>query len=668
MKLVPLILVHFLIAFMTHAAEVITADVCIYGGTSGGLAAAVQVKRMGQKAVVAEFGRHLGGLSSGGLGATDIGNKSAIGGIAREFYLRVGKHYGEAEAWKFEPHVAEKIFHDIVKEAGVPVYYGQRLAMVTMNGRRITEITMDNGTVFRARMFIDATYEGDLMARAGVAYTVGREANSQYGETLNGVRAQTPAHQFRVAVDPYVQPGDPASGLLPLIQEGNGGPPGTADAKVQAYNYRLCFTTNATNRLPVIPPSNYDPARFELLGRYLEALVKSGLKPKLSEFWNPIWMPNQKTDINNNGGFSTDFIGANYNYPEADYATRARIAREHEDYTRGFITYLATEPRVPPNMRAEMQSWGPCRDEFPDTGGWPRQLYVREARRMVSDYVMTEHNCRGTKLAQDSVGLGAYNMDSHNCQRIVKNGRVENEGDVQVSVRPYPISFRSLIPKSTECVNLAVPVCLAATHIAYGSIRMEPVFMILGQSAATAAVMANEDGVPISEVNYQKLRTRLLADRQVLAWTGPAGPASIDPATMPGLVIDDSSGEKQGEWVVSAAAQARLVGTGYIHDNNADKGGISITYRPTITTADTYEVFLLSPPHANRATNVPVTINVMGKPAETVLVNQRMASHRGRALLGKWVFPAGTNSVVVVSNGGTDGYVVADGIQFLRVR
>ncbi len=532
----------------SQAGEIVEADVCVYGGTSGGVAAAVQATRMGKRAVLADFGQHLGGLSSGGLGATDIGNKEAIGGISREFYARVAGHYANQSAWMFEtrqdyferrrrsrttaanpkaldgmwtfePHVAENIFFRMINEARAPVYLGQRLASVRKEDRRIVEMVMEGGKIFRGKMFIDATYEGDLMAKAGVSHTVGREGNSKYGETLNGIRAETPHHQFLVPVDPYLKAGDPRTGLLPFIQPGDGGMPGEGDHRVQTYNFRLCLTTNVENRKPIEPPANYDPARYELLARYLEALVAAGKKPKLAEFWNPIWMPNGKTDINNNGGFSTDFIGMNYDYPDADYATRARIWREHEDYTRGFIHFLATSPRVPANIRAEMQQFGLCRDEFSDTGGWPNELYVREARRMVSDYVMTEHNCRGREVAADSIGLAAYNMDSHNCRRIVKNGCVENEGDVQVPpMKPYPISYRAIVPGANECENLLVPVCLSATHIAYGSIRMEPVFMILGQSAAIAACLAIDDKCAVYQVDYPGLRARLQADKQILEW------------------------------------------------------------------------------------------------------------------------------------------------------
>jgi hypothetical protein len=537
------------------ATEVIEADLCVYGATAGGVAAAVQAARMGKTAVIAEFGHHVGGLTSGGLGATDIGNKAAIGGIAREFYHRIAQHYANSNAWRFErreeyfaqrggrstvndlnaadatmwtfePHVAEDVFFQMLNEAKVGVYFQQRLASVQKEGGRITEIAMENGKVYRAQMFIDATYEGDLMAKAGVSYTVGREGNTKYNETLNGIRAETPKHQFTVAVDPYLKPGDPASGLLPFIQSSDGGKPGEGDACVQAYNFRLCYTQDPANRLPHKKPAKYAPAKYELLARYLEALVAAGHKPQLKAFWNPIWMPNGKTDINNNGGFSTDYIGANYAYPEADYATRAKIWQEHEDYIRGFIYFLATSPRVPEHMRAEMKSWGPARDEFMDTGHWPHQLYVREARRMVSDYVMTEHNCRGRQKAEEPVGLAAYMMDSHNCQRIVKGGHAENEGDVQVGgFPPYPISYRSIVPKAGECDNLLVPVCLSATHIAYGSIRMEPVFMILGQSAATAAMLALDGKSSVQKIPYETLQARLMADKQVLQWnTGKPAP------------------------------------------------------------------------------------------------------------------------------------------------
>ena len=500
-------------------AAAIQADVCVFGGTSAGVVAAAEAARLGKTVVLAEPGNHLGGMSSGGLGATDTGTIAAIGGISREFYRRIGQHYGVGERFTFEPHVAEQVFQDLIAEAGVPVYFQERLASVQKDGTRITQIAMESGDVFRASMFIDATYEGDLMARAGVSYVVGRESNATYGETLNGIRSGAAGHQFSVAVDPYLEPGNPDSGLLPFVQDDTGGAVGQGDARIQAYNFRLCLTQNSAIRVPVDPPADYNPDRYELLARYLEARVAAGQSTALSNFMNISAMPNGKTDVNNNGGFSTDFIGGNWDYPDADYQTRAGIRDAHESYTRGLLTFLATSPRVPDGLRSQMQSWGLCGDEFPDTGGWPHQLYVREARRMVSDYVMTERNCRSQLTATDSVGLASYTMDTHNAQRIARSGRAFNEGDVQTGVpQPYPISYRSIIPTASECENLLLPVTLSASHVAHGSIRMEPVFMILGHSAAAAASLAIDGGTSVQSVDIDALQAQLLAENQILTW------------------------------------------------------------------------------------------------------------------------------------------------------
>ncbi|MEX2174115.1 MAG: FAD-dependent oxidoreductase, partial [Pirellulaceae bacterium] len=518
-------------------------DLVIYGGTSGGVAAAVQARRMGKTAVLIEPGRHLGGLTTGGLGATDIGNKGAIGGLSREFYRRIKKHYAdpanwthekpadyrsgrgsevaqEDAMWTFEPHVAERLMEQFCAEAGVAVIRQQRLDLksgVEKQDGRIVSIKMESGKVFRGKMFIDATYEGDLMALAGVSYTVGREANSQYDETLSGVQVKNATkHQFVKPVDPYVKPGDKSSGLLPRVEAGPPGKDGAGDKRVQAYNYRLCATDRPENRRPWPKPADYDERQYEILLRNFEA-------GDLRIPWNPVLMPNRKTDANNNFAFSTDNIGMNYAYPDGDYATREKIVREHIAYQQGLMWTLANHERVPAKIREHFQTWGLAKDEFLDTDNWPHQLYVREARRMVGQYVMTQHNCQGRKTADDSVGLAAYTMDSHNVQRYVDHeGHVRNEGDVQVGgFAPFAISYGSLVPKESECQNLFVPVCLSATHISYGSIRMEPVFMVLGQSSATAAAMAIDAGTSVQKVDYAKLRERLLADKQVLAWTGP---------------------------------------------------------------------------------------------------------------------------------------------------
>ncbi len=497
--------------------RVISADVVVYGGTSGGVIAAVKARRMGRSAVLIEPGRHLGGMSASGLGNTDIGNKQAIGGMARDFYRRVGKHYGEAEAWRFEPHVAESVFDELVRRADVRVIREDALARgrgVRKKDATITEIRLVSGLTIRGRMFIDASYEGDLLAEAGVSYVIGREANTTYAETLNGVQVRHATHhQFVKPIDPYVIPGNPASGLLPGIGNDGPGREGVGDRRIQAYCYRLCATNDPANRRPWPKPADYDPLLYELLLRNFEAGDE-----RIP--WHPVPMPNQKTDSNNNHAVSTDFIGMNYAYPEGNDIVRERIRAEHERYQKGLMWTLANNPRVPKKVRAHFQEWGLARDEFVDNDNWPHQLYVREARRMVSSYVMTQADCQHERRAADAVGLAAYTMDSHNVQRYVNAaGYVRNEGDVQVGgFDPYPISYRAIVPRASECTNLLVPVCLSASHIAYGSIRMEPVFMVLGESAAIAAVQAIEEHVGVQAIDYGRLRKRLLADGVVLAW------------------------------------------------------------------------------------------------------------------------------------------------------
>jgi hypothetical protein len=399
------------------------------------------------------------------------------------------------------------------------VVFGQRLDLgrgVKKDGSRIALIQMESGETYRGKIFIDATYEGDLMAKAGVSYHVGRESNQTYGETLNGVQVRYATHhQFIKKVDPYLKPGDVLSGLLPGVHSGPPGSDGEGDRRVQAYNFRLCATDRPENRRPWPKPDNYDEKEYELLLRNFEAGDKR--VP-----WHPVLLPNRKTDSNNNYAFSTDDIGGNYAYPGGDYATRDKLWSEHVHYQKGLMWTLANHARVPEKVRRHFQTWGLAKDEFGDNDNWPQQLYIREARRMVGDYVMTEHNCRGQRVVEDPVGLAAYTMDSHHTQRYVtSDGSVLNEGDVQVGgFPPYPISYRALVPRAAECSNLIVPVCLSASHISYGSIRMEPVFMVLGQSAATAGVLAIADDVAVQKVSYQKLRERLLRDKQVLDWAG----------------------------------------------------------------------------------------------------------------------------------------------------
>lgn len=490
------------------APGTVVSDVCVYGGTSAGIAAAVTAARLGRSVTVAAFGRHIGGMSAGGLGATDTGRIDAIGGIAREFYRRVGAHYGLPETFRFEPHVAEAAFEAWVAEHGIEVHREQRLDSVRMSGDRILELKMESGLRLRAAMFIDASYEGDLLARAGGSWFAGREGNATYRETLNGVQFRA-GHQFRVPVDPYAIPGDPGSGLLRGISPDPPGTTGGGDHRIQAFNFRVCLT-RAADRIPFPKPRGYDPGRYELLLRYIQAGIWDVLG-------NNQPMPNGKTDWNNNGAVSSDNIGRNYDWPDGDYRERERIFQDHVSYQQGLLWFLANDENVPAAIRAEVSAFGLPRDEFGETTSWPHELYVREARRLVSDYVMTEHDCRGNTEIDDPVGLASYTMDSHNCKRVVVDGHPRNEGDVQVGTpAPYPIAYRSIVPRAGECENLLVPVCLSSSHIAYGSIRMEPVFMVLGQAAATAASLAIDGGVGVQEVDYAALRRRLLRDRAVL--------------------------------------------------------------------------------------------------------------------------------------------------------
>lgn len=533
------------LAAVSSAAEPQEHEIVIYGGTSAAVVAAVQAKKLGKSVVIVSPDKHLGGLSSGGLGFTDTGNKAVIGGLSREFYHRIWKHYQTDAAWRwqkraaygnkgqgtpaidgeqrtmwiFEPHAAEQVFEDWIAEHKIPVVRNawlDRERGVEVKSGRIVSITTLDGQKYRGQVFLDATYEGDFMAAAGVKYHVGREAQSVYDEKWNGVQTGVLHHRHHFGavkkpISPYVKPGDPSSGVLPRISTDPPGEFGAGDNKVQAYCFRTCLTNHDENRVPFPKPAGYDPAQYELLLRIFEA----GWRETFDKF-DPI--PNHKTDTNNHGPFSSDNIGFNYDYPEASYERRREIIQEHETYQKGLLYFIANDPRVPADVRTKMAKWGLAKDEFVDNGNWPHQLYIREARRMIGEFVMTEGELQKRKPTPDSVGMGSYTIDSHNVQRyITPDGYVQNEGDIGVSTNgPYQIALGALLPKKDQCQNLLVPVCVSSSHIAYGSIRMEPVFMILGQSAATVAAMAIDDQTAVQDVPYAKLRERLLKDGQVL--------------------------------------------------------------------------------------------------------------------------------------------------------
>jgi hypothetical protein len=491
-------------------------DLVVYGATAGGVMTAVSGARHGLKTALLEPGRHVGGMVTGGLSGTDMGKGEVIGGMALEFYWRMGRHYEldrhlQQVAWMPEPGAAEKVMRQMLADAGVTVLHGHRLREKTgvrKQGDRLTEVEMDNGARFRAKVFADCSYEGDLMAQAGVSYTYGREGRADYGESLAGVLAHTRNHNFAVDI-----PAREANGkLLPEVSAEPRGEPGSGDKRIQAYNFRVIATKVPANRLPWPKPANYDAARYELLARYLTAMTGfMGRALTMNEVGLIRIIPNGKADFNNRGGFSTDYIGRNYAYPEASYSERARLWQEHIDYQQGFYYFLANDRRVPPALQAEAREWGLAKDEFADTGHWPHQLYVREARRMVGGFVATQKDLQTERTKPDVIGMGSYNSDSHNVQRHVSaEGFVVNEGNVEVPVQPYQIPYRVLLPKVSEVVNLLVPVCFSASHVAYSSLRMEPQYMILGHAAGAAAALAVEKGVSVQAVPLATLQKTLL--------------------------------------------------------------------------------------------------------------------------------------------------------------
>lgn len=657
-----------LIPCLAVAQPAPVVDVCIYGGTSAGVMAAYTAKKAGKSVVLIEPGNHLGGLTAGGLGATDIGNKFVITGLARDFYRRVGAHYGRLEQWTFEPHVAENLFRQYLASAQVEPLMNHRIVGADVKAQVIQAIELEPSTgagdhrTIRARQFIDCSYEGDLMARAGVAYTVGREANSQYGETWNGVQLLD-KHQFPNGVDPYRVPGNPASGLLWGIQSGKVAPNGSGDKAVQAYNYRMCLTNDPTNQLPITRPAGYDSTHYELLLRQIAQKTPKELTWNLMHF---VMMPNHKTDINNCGGFSTDMIGANYDYPEASYARRAEIIREHEQYTKGLFYFIGHDPRMPKHLRDEMLQWGYPKDEYTDNGHFSHQLYIREARRMVGDYVMTQANCEGKATVPDKIGMAAYTMDSHNCQRLVVDGQTRNEGDVQVGgFPPYPVSYRALVPKRGSVQNLLVPVCLSATHIAYGSIRMEPVFMVLAQSAAVAACQAIDERKAVQDIDVRKLQNQL-AQNPLMDGSKPEILIDNDDSTRvqtTGAWQRETKGGKYGASMLVAAKGASGSARFMLPANRPGR----------------YRVYIYNPSRSggggnpgefgiqtDKASRVQVQLNT-GKTVETLFYNQQPQANDWVAV-GEHQLTGAKGAYVDISSASSDGAVVADAVLFIPVK
>ncbi len=658
-------------------------DLVVYGGTSGAVMAAVQATRSGRSVVLISPIDHIGGMTSSGLGWTDLGDPEILGGLSREFYEAVYNHYQDDAAWDwqsknlgmsgqsgpafnstlgiasiFEPRVAEQIFNNLLTDAGVTVVQGKLDLQngVNKTGTAITSLTLEDGREFPGSMFIDATYEGDLLPGAGVSFTIGREANATYGESYNGIQtARAVKNQLPSGIDPYVVPGDPSSGLIAGVGSDPLGTDGEADSRLQSYCFRMVLTDVAANRVMVQQPAGYNEDDYELLFRAIEAGQTSG-------FFKFSLMPNRKTDSNNTGGISTDFIGKNYgpgwSWPTLNHTERAAVAEAHENWQRGLIWTLQNHPRVPSTIRSNYGSWGLPADEFTDNDNWPWQIYVREGRRMISDFVMTESYCRGVEVASDSIAMGAYAMDSHNVRRQVVNGQVRNEGDVQSKLsNPYPIAYRAIVPKVDECTNLLVPWSLSASHIAFGSIRMEPVFMTLAQSAAIAADLALDHGTTVQQVDYAELRPALIAAGQALGNPVPPQPETVIDNTDEQVVIT-------GSWL-AASTTPGFAGADYLHDNNEGQGTKNVFFPFPSSGSGYYRVYLRWTSHENRASNIPVEIDYADGQAEKQ-IDQRTGGGVWN-LLGIYPFTGTTGEGVRILNTGANGYVIADAAGFAAV-
>lgn len=671
----PLVVLAALLSFAFPVAAAKDYDLVVYGGTPGGIATAVSAAREGATVLLLETTRHLGGMTTGGLSHTDVGPKPAIlGGFALEFYTRADAKYSagtrnKSEFWYHEPHVAEQVFTEMLREAGVDVVFSPRIKSVDKSGARLNALTTTDGKFYRARLFADATYEGDLLARAGVSYVVGRESSATYGESLAGFR---PAPLRPRSPDYMTKAGSAYTHGTPLkisaYQDGRLLPGintawpalGSGDTRSQSYNFRVIVTTNPANRVPFPRPASYDPRRYEILARIVDAYP--GIRFEKLVYLGPL--PHGKFDANASGLVQgTDHVGANADYADGDYATRDRIWQDHVDYVQGFLWFLANDPRVPADLRAQASQWGLAKDEFVDNAHWPYALYVREARRMIGPYVMRQEDCTTRTTKPDSIGLGAFILDSHAVQRLVDpEGNVIDEGNFDIGTRPYQIPYRCVTPKREQCENLLVPVALSASHVTYGSLRMEPQFMIIGHSAGVAAGLALKHNLAVQDINVPALQTKLRAQQQVIEWKKP-GPAI---ATLAGLVLDDEAATYTGEWTASNYGNP-LEGSSH-HDANEGKGTKTARFELTVPKAGLYDVRLAYTAAANRASNAPVTVQSLDG-SRTVSVNQKLAPPFDAHFtsLGRFKFSPAQPAVVIVSNTGTNGFVAVDAVQLIAV-
>ena len=656
-------------------------DLVIYGGTPAGLSAGIIAAREGTSVVVIEPTKWIGGMVTGGLCRSDVGKEETIGGFPREFFARAAAAKPGTPIWYAEPSVNLSTFQTMLQEAGVKVVTAQSLKSITQEGARITSLTTSDGTTYHGKEFIDATYEGDLMAAAKISYIVGRESTSQYGEPLAGyhpmpIRPRTievmesdcpsiggtgPSyiHGTPVSISGLDAQGKPIYGVFPdpkLV-------PGSADKLTQSYNFRICVSQRKDIFVPFPKPTNYDATKYELLLRLIHAFpgIRFG---RLFHLGN---IANGKYDLNAQGLFSTDYPGANFAYPDGDAATRARIWQDHTDFIQGMLWFLGHDERVPQSLRDQANSWGLCKDEFADNSHWPYALYVREGRRMIGEYVMVQKDLQTDIFKDDSIGMGSFLIDCHIVQRILaEDGTVRDEGSFQdTPALPYQIPYRSLTPRRAECENLLVPVCLSASHIACCSLRMEPVYMALGHASGLAAVMALKANTPVQNIDVPALRKKLLEQKAVLELASLAN--MVRSAKLPGIVMSEQEAEQIGQW--TGSAYGNPVDGSSIHDANADKGSKSVIYRMKIPVTGKYEVRVSYASAPNRASNVPVVIE-HANGTQTVIVNQRKAPPIDKLFVSLGVFPlkADKPAVITISNKDTDGIVGADAVQIIGTK
>ena len=658
-----------------------TFEVVVCGATPGGISAAIAASREGASVVVIEPTKWIGGMVTGGLSSTDKGREETIGGIAREFFTRAAERYHDPkQLWFAEPHANMETFEAMLREAKVEVIRGQALKTIARDGAMIRRVTTHDGRTFAGCVFIDATYEGDLMKMAGVSCIVGRESADTYGEKLAGFRPEQ-VRNFPAEVmtqgcpcvggkGPHYVHGAPtkisafdASGRLLWGVARSSASPGSADGLTQSYNYRLCATQRADILVPWPKPRNYHPECYELLLRLIEACpgIPFARLVHLGK------IANGKVDLNAQGLFSTDYVGGNFEYPEGGEAARERIRQDHVDYLQGYFWFLAHDPRVPETLRADVQSWGLCRDEFTDNEHWPYALYVREARRMKGEYTMRQNDVQREISKPDAVAMGSFIIDSHIVQRLVdRDGTVIDEGAFDAPTKPYQIPWRSLTPRRAECENLIVPVCLSASHIACCSIRMEPVYMACGQAAGVAAAMAVKAATPVQAIDVPTLQAKLRGQKAVLETAGMLD--IVWAGKLPGVVMDDTDAQFTGLWISSTFAGGGVDGA-CRHDANTEKGKKSVRFEMMVPASGEYEVRVSYAPASNRATNVPIRIEHAGGTA-TATVNERLAPKLDKFFVrvGAFRFTPEKAAVVTISNEGTDGYVVADAVQLLPMK